>query len=125
MYSDGLYKGNTDLSSERESYQHFLFPKFKYPLIVCGQLNNSKYKSLILKLSEQLNCPVFADPLSQLRYDKKHPNICCFYDYYIDKLIIKPDYIIRFGKKPVSKKLNSFLKSFGNHDMVLFSEYEK
>ncbi|MBI45635.1 MAG: 2-succinyl-5-enolpyruvyl-6-hydroxy-3-cyclohexene-1-carboxylic-acid synthase [Candidatus Marinimicrobia bacterium] len=105
-------------------YEHFLFPKFKYPLIVCGQLNNSKYNSLIIELSEKLNCPIFADPLSQLRYDKKHPNIFSYYDYYADQLTIKPDYIIRFGKKPVSKKLNVLLEKFGKHNMVLFSDYK-
>ena len=109
----------------KSSYEHFLFPKFEYPAIVCGQLNTSKHNDLILELSEKLKCPIFADPLSQLRYDKKHPNIFCFYDYYIDKLIIKPDYIIRFGKKPVSKKLTSLVKSFGNHNMIQFSDYEQ
>jgi len=123
---DSLYNIEyKDKEKKMPSYEHFLFPKFNYPAIVCGQLNSSKHTSLILELSEKLNCPIFADPLSQLRYNKKHPNICCFYDYYIDKLSIKPDYMIRFGKKPVSKKLTSLLKSFGNHNMVLFSDYKK
>ena len=113
------------IQENKPLYQHFLFPKFKYPAIVCGQLNTSKYNNLILELSERLNCPIFADPLSQLRYDKKHSNIFCFYDYYIDKLSIKPDYIIRFGKKPVSKKLTSLINSFGQHNMILFSDYKQ
>ena len=54
---------------------------------------------LAKNLSEKLNCPVFTDPLSQLRYNKKHPNICCFYDYYIDNLIINhlPYFFIALG----------------------------
>jgi len=106
-------------------YQNFMLPKCKYPLIVCGQLNSTNQTKLIIELAEKLNCPILADPLSQLRFNKKHPHIFSYYEHYIDKLSIKPDYIIRYGKKPISKKLNIFLKRYKNNQMILISEYEK
>ena len=82
----------------------FSITKFKRPLIVCGELSDSRPND-ILDLSRKLNCNILADPLSNLRhYDNK--NILVYYDHYIDKLERKPDCIIRFGKKPNSKKLS-------------------
>ena len=51
--------------------------------------------------------------------------IFSYYDTYINKLNIKPDYIIRFGKKPISKKLIKFLSSYKNNQMILLSEHKK
>jgi len=89
-------------------------PKFKKPIIVCGQLDSTDYYNKIIALSKQFNAPIFADTISQVRLWKKHSNIMCHYDFYIDKIDDNPDIIIRFGKKPTSKKLNNFLKKLKN-----------
>ena len=91
----------------------------KKPLIICGPLSKNVDSKNIIKLSEKLNCPIFADSTSQLRYFIKHKHIFSHYDFYIDKLDYKPDYIIRFGKKPTSRKLNSFLNNFKNKTILL------
>ena len=81
-------------------------PKFKRPLIVCGKLNYSESKH-VYKLIKSLDFPVFADINSHLRH-YKDKNINVFYDYYCNN-IEKPDLIIRFGTKPISKSLNKLL----------------
>ena len=97
----------------------FSITKFKKPLIVCGELSDSKPND-ILKLSKKLNCTILADPLSNLRhYNNK--NILVFYDHYIDKLDETPDCIIRFGKKPTSKKLCSFISKFKKYTCLIDS----
>ena len=85
----------------------FSITKFKRPFIVCGELSKSKSIDII-QLSNKLNCPILADPLSNLRC-YKNKNILVYYDHYIDKLKKMPDCIIRFGKKPVSKKLTTLI----------------
>ena len=81
-------------------------PIFKKPLIVCGHLDSSETK-YVYKLIKRLNFPVFADINSDLRH-YKNKNIKVFYDFYCHK-ITNPDLIIRFGSKPISKKLNKLL----------------
>ena len=58
-------------------------------------------------IAKKLNSPIFADILSNMREGRSN-NINVYYDYYIDYLTQNPDFILRFGKKPVSKKLNEF-----------------
>ena len=89
-------------------------PSFERPLIVCGQSNLSNNYEKIIKLSNQLNSPILADTVSQIRLWKKHKNIVCHYDFYIDNLNQNPDLILRFGKKPTSKKLNLLLRKYKN-----------
>jgi len=94
-------------------------PKFKKPLIVCGHLDSSETK-YIYKLLKQLNFPVFADINSDLRH-YKNKNIKVFYDFYCHK-ITNPDLIIRFGSKPISKKLNKLL-SINRNKTYLINPY--
>ena len=119
------YELNIEQVISNAHYDNFMLPMCKYPIIVCGQLNTDDQSELIINLSKKLNCPILADPLSQLRFNIKHPHIFSYYDSYIDSLTIKPDYIIRFGTKPISKKLNKFLSSYKSNQMILFSDYKK
>ena len=86
----------------------FSITKFKRPVIVCGELSSSKPVDIV-ELSNKLKCPILADSLSNLRH-YKNKNILAYYDHYIDNLDKMPDCIIRFGKKPVSKKLTTLMK---------------
>ena len=74
----------------------------KFPLIVCGRLNQPIEG--ILEFSEQIHAPIFVDSLSQMRFGIEHPNLISSYDLFLDLVDINPDLIIRFGAKPVSKK---------------------
>ncbi len=99
-------------------------PKFKiqdvkFLLLVCGRL--SKPIEGILEFAEQINAPVFVDPLSQMRFGYEHPNLISSYDMFLDSVHINPDLIIRFGAKPVSKKLNSLLDEW-NQKSILIDE---
>ena len=82
-------------------------PLFKRPLIICGGLSESN-SNKILALAEQINSPIFTDILSNMRY-LKSKKIKVYYEHYIDHLKTKPDFILRFGRKPISKKLCQFL----------------
>jgi len=74
------------------------------PIIICGQSNLNQYKKQIFKLSDKHNIPILSDISSNIT---AHPNIISHYDLYIDK--IEFDTVFRFGKKPLSKKLNQQL----------------
>jgi 2-succinyl-5-enolpyruvyl-6-hydroxy-3-cyclohexene-1-carboxylate synthase len=83
--------------------------KFSKPIIVCGKMNNFNLKDKIIKLSESLGAPIFADPLSKMRYGINHTNILSAYEHFLQSNDIYPDLVIRFGTKPTSKKLCSLL----------------
>ena len=97
----------------------FNIPNCNRPIIVCGKIEDEFTINQIISLSEKMNAPILADPCSSLRYNTKHPNILSFYNFFIDKIKPLPDLVIRFGKKPVSKKLNDFLKKIKNKTILL------
>jgi len=88
---------------------------FSKSIIVCGEIHPTESLDSIIELSEYVNAPIFADPTSNLRFYKKHPNIIANYNYIIDRVHDIPSSIIRFGRKPTSKVLNNFIN---NHDDV-------
>ena len=100
----------------------FNIPNCNRPIIVCGKIEDEFTVNQIISLSEKINAPILADPCSNLRYHKKHPNILSFYNFFINKIKPYPDLVIRFGKKPVSKKLNNFLKKIKNK-IILLTKY--
>ena len=73
---------------------------------------NERIDDRILSLSEHINAPVLADPLSQIRYNVSHRNIISSYDNFLNNYTIEPDLVIRFGDKPISKKLCYLLKDW-------------
>ncbi len=91
--------------------------KAKNIIIVCGRIN--KFYHNIISLSKKINAPIFADPLSQLRYNIKHKNIITNYDHFLAKEKLIPDLVIRIGKKPVSKNLNISLNKWDNCTIFL------
>ena len=86
---------------------------FNKPIIVCGQSNLSQDKKQIFKLSEKYNIPILSDISSNIT---AHPNIVYHYDLYIDK--IEFDTVFRFGKKPLSKKLNALISKCKNTFLI-------
>ena len=94
-------------------------PDCKRPLIICGKINNEFSLKDIIDFSKKINAPILSDSLSELRYNIKDDNIVSYYDFFIDKINPKPDLIIRFGKKPVSKNLNQFLKRLNSRTILL------
>ncbi len=72
-------------------------------------MNDFNLRDIIIKLSESLGAPIFADPLSRMRYGITHTNILSAYGHFLQSNDIYPDLVIRFGTKPTSKKLCSLL----------------
>ena len=94
-------------------------PEFKFPIIVCGRLPVGFNTAPIIELSSYLNAPIFADPLSQIRYGKKYPNIITMYDHFLKLQKISPDFIIRIGQKPVSKVLCEKLDEWNKFSILI------
>ena len=59
----------------------------------------------IIQLAEKINAPILADPISQMRYGFKSRLVLANYDIFLRYIDIKPNLIIRFGRKPTSKVL--------------------
>ena len=84
-------------------------------IIVCGQIDDQDFSKQVVELSEKLQFPILADPLSQLRSGDHNGNmIIDTYGTFLRnekaKRKLQPDLIIRFGAMPVSKVLTLFLK---------------
>jgi len=92
-------------------------PLFKKPLIICGGLSSNE-SNQILALAEKIDSPIFADILSNMRHLKSN-RIKVYYDHYIKNLKIKPDFILRFGRKPISKNLCKFLNKNAKRTFLL------
>ena len=78
----------------------------KKTIIVCGQSDLENYSSTINNISNKLGAPILSDISSNIISSN---NIISYYDHFIND-IEAPDLILRFGKKPLSKKLLSLLK---------------
>jgi len=86
-------------------------------LIVCGEILDEAEQLAILNLSKELNIPILADVISNLRKNKaSHPLVISTYDTILkDDLLkeqLRPDFIIRFGSMPVSKSYLQSLQSY-------------
>ena len=86
-------------------------------LIVCGELAATPgFAAAVTALAAALDCPILADPLSNLRRGyHDHSRILSRYDAYLRKpaLIRKApaDWLIRFGGMPVSKAFQQYLSA--------------
>ncbi|QIK37694.1 2-succinyl-5-enolpyruvyl-6-hydroxy-3-cyclohexene-1-carboxylic-acid synthase [Caldichromatium japonicum] len=83
-------------------------------LICCGPGEWTKSGSAALwRLAERLRLPVLCDPLSGLRFGPGSDAGIVRYDALLryPELAqgLKPDWVIRFGRAPVSKRLNDWL----------------
>ena len=79
------------------------------PLIIFGPMEGNNHQWEIIQLSEKINAPIFADPLSQLRFGYQNSMVLANYDFFLKFNKNEPDLIIRFGRKPTSKILNQLL----------------
>tara|TARA_A100001037_G_scaffold306692_1_gene354084 strand:+ start:17561 stop:18610 length:1050 start_codon:yes stop_codon:yes gene_type:complete len=95
-------------------------------LIIVGPSNpGSISPKSISALSNSLNFPILADPLSGLRYGKhiKSTHICGGYDSYLRPPITKdwpkPDVILRFGAAPISIPLQKYVLQTGAYELLI------
>lgn len=113
-FSPQLFAGKKELVESELKELSQLISHHPKGLLVCGPQMDEELRISLLKLSEGLDLPVLADPLSQLRTGKEvNENIIATYDSLFrseqirEKL--KPDYIIRFGAMPISKHYSFFM----------------
>ena len=123
-----FYTGKMHLSEEElDSLFEFLSSK-KNGMIIVGQLNHNteKFGKLIHELSQIMGYPIFADPLSQLRFSENGMSriIGGYESFFQSQRIrnkINPEIIIQFGKSPTSKYLLLFLEEKSLCPKILFS----
>ena len=96
----------------KRKFDKVLLGEFKNPLIICGPLDKKTSEKALISLSEEIGAPILADSLSQLRFNTISEKINVYYDSYIQSLKTKPDIILRFGDKPISKNLNLFIDKY-------------
>lgn len=105
-----------------------IFEHGKKGLIVCGSQTDLELAEAIIQVSEHLQIPILADPLSQIRtLGQDSLNIITSYDAILkdDKLReqLKPDFIIRFGAMPVSKPYRFYLETHENVHHIIVSNH--
>ena len=76
----------------------------KNPVIICGQSDLKKNSDSILDIAQKIGSPILSDISSNIKGENQ---VISFYDHFTED--INPDLILRFGRKPLSKKLLSLL----------------
>ncbi|MFD3448693.1 2-succinyl-5-enolpyruvyl-6-hydroxy-3-cyclohexene-1-carboxylic-acid synthase [Microbacteriaceae bacterium 4G12] len=102
---------------------------FEKGLIVCGDQDDAALASAVVALSEALQYPILADPLSQLRSGvHAKQNIVDCYDTFLRNETFceewKPDVVIRFGAMPISKALTQYMQKQTNALHIVVDEGE-
>lgn len=89
----------------------------KRGVIVCGEIKTEEERLAILKLANQLQVPILADVLSNLRKNEAvNEFVISTYDTILKddevKESLRPEFIIRFGSMPVSKPYLQWITDF-------------
>ncbi|NHC41182.1 2-succinyl-5-enolpyruvyl-6-hydroxy-3-cyclohexene-1-carboxylic-acid synthase [Bacillus sp. MM2020_1] len=119
-----VQNGNLTLSDEHFQEIAERLNRTNKGVIICGNMGDPEFSKAVTQLAEQLNFPIIADPLSQLRSGQHSlENIIETYDTFLRvddaKSFLKPDVILRFGAMPISKALTIFLKENGSAEQYV------
>ncbi len=98
-------------------------------VIVCGPGQfAADFAPSLAALAAKLDCPVLADPLSDLRFgghDRSH--ILCHYDAFLRNTAFRenhrPQWVLRFGSMPVSKSLLHYLQALPAGKLILVDPF--
>src|SRR5690606_4580293 len=96
-------------------------------IIVCGAHDEPTLIEAITALARQMDYPILADPLSQLRSGAHDQSfVIDSYDSFLrDEAVAKsvePAVIIRFGAMPVSKPLLQYMNRHQHSRMIVVDE---
>jgi len=91
----------------------------KTPIIIAGPMEANTNEKELVEFGENIQAPILADPLSQLRFGAKSKIVLANYDYFLIYKKINPDLVIRFGRKPTSKVLNQLLDKWKNNTILI------
>jgi 2-succinyl-5-enolpyruvyl-6-hydroxy-3-cyclohexene-1-carboxylate synthase len=98
----------------------------KRGVIIAGKMDNHSDSEAVLKFAEELKWPVFADITSGLRIGTESELIIEHFDLALlsDSFsnTIKPEMIIQFGKRFVSKRLLSYLNELKPENYLVIDE---
>tara|TARA_B100000029_G_scaffold94574_1_gene84776 strand:+ start:3162 stop:4841 length:1680 start_codon:yes stop_codon:yes gene_type:complete len=102
-----------------------LIKQTKRTLIIAGPQEVDSHQNYIVELSKKIKAPIFADPLSQIRYGYNNHNIITTYDIFLKCIEINPDQVLRFGRKPTSKILCKYLDKWNSKTIYIddFSQF--
>ena len=98
-------------------------------LLVCGPGQfTTDFAASLARLAEKLNCPVLADPLSDLRFGgHDRSRILCHYDAFLRRKAFsenhRPQWILRFGNMPVSRSLLHYLHALQAGKLILVDPF--
>lgn len=97
-------------------------------LIICGATDaGTRFRASVTRLAARLQCPILADPLSNLRCGAPDRTaLVSRYDSFLAGAAgsLKPGWILRFGALPVSKPLLQFLEQAGA-PVILCDPYQQ
>ena len=93
-------------------------------VIVCGPQDEPGFPEAVARLADQLNVPILADPLSQVRCGPHHGSLVIdAYDAFLRSDDISrslaPQLLLRFGAAPTSKPLLPYLQRHAASRQVL------
>ncbi|WP_404459197.1 2-succinyl-5-enolpyruvyl-6-hydroxy-3-cyclohexene-1-carboxylic-acid synthase [Sutcliffiella horikoshii] len=119
--------GEYSISDDQARFFAMLMSERKKGIIVCGEMAQSKvdaFSKAVTELSQTLQYPIFADPLSGLRTGThEKDSIIEGYDAFLRsddvKKNLEPEIIIRFGAMPVSKFLMQYISKSSNAIQVV------
>ncbi|QRM19806.1 2-succinyl-5-enolpyruvyl-6-hydroxy-3-cyclohexene-1-carboxylic-acid synthase [Dechloromonas sp. TW-R-39-2] len=94
-------------------------------LIVAGESPfDSGYAEALTALAGQLDCPILAEPLSNLRFGTHdRSRLCVRYNRWLADPVLarrcRPEWVLRFGATPVTRHLQQYLASLlGTHAWI-------
>ncbi|MDK2820227.1 MAG: 2-succinyl-5-enolpyruvyl-6-hydroxy-3-cyclohexene-carboxylate synthase [Clostridia bacterium] len=101
--------------------------KKKRGLIICGPDDNPALAKAVVRLADELNYPILADPLSQLRSGQHSKELIIDgYDAFLrnEEVVnsLQPEVIIRFGAMPISKSLLLYIKRYPKCQQIIIDE---
>ncbi len=86
-------------------------PTFERGVIVVGSLSTNRSLKSIFSLAEQLDWPILPDIMSGIRSEGLHHNVIPYYDIVLKiNPHLKPDCILHFGDRLVSKPLLQWIQ---------------
>jgi len=96
-------------------------------ILIAGKMDNHSESKAVYKLAEKLNWPVFADITSGLRIGTDSELIIEHFDLALlsnsFKNSLKPEMVIQFGKRFVSKRLQNFLNELKPENYLVIDDH--
>ena len=99
----------------------------KNGLIVVGKIAGDEEARLVLKLSEKLGWPVFADIASGLRLGQKHPHLIHYFDHQLSsEKILKEltfDGVLHLGGRMTSSRYYDFIQKQNPSEYIMVQNH--